>query len=325
MGAKVSALSGSVIADEIINFAKQKNVTLIIAGLSHRSRIEEIFKGTVLNELVRKSGSINVLIVGNDGYKKIPYERHISVGKIDYRPYLLSLLGILLTIGISLFLSFWLEPVGIGMLLLIPAIASGVIWGIKVGLFSSLIAVAAFDYFFIPPYLTFRVSDVKYFPIFVVFIAVSLVISFLAKLVRWQAASARHRERFLSSLYSFNREIMMADTLEDILIRAVKYISEAFESNVVILLSDENDSLEMRTELDKNLLLDQKEKAVADWVYKNAQHAGRGTSTLSSSRWYYMPLNIKDKIIGVIGLSPIQQDIKYSPEQNRLFNLFPTL
>ena len=77
LGAKVTALSGNVIADEIINFAREKNVTLIVAGLSHRSRIEEIFKGSVLNDLTKKSGQINVLIVGNDTSNKPSYEKHL--------------------------------------------------------------------------------------------------------------------------------------------------------------------------------------------------------------------------------------------------------
>ncbi len=54
LGANVVFLSGNVIADEIIRFAKQKNITLILAGLSHRSRIEEIFKGSVLKRIGEK-------------------------------------------------------------------------------------------------------------------------------------------------------------------------------------------------------------------------------------------------------------------------------
>lgn len=320
LGANVVFLSGNVIADEIIRFARQKNITLILAGLSHRSRFEEIFKGSVLNELARKSGEIHVLIVGNTEQKPFVSQKTLIKTGDNYKPYLLSLFYIVMTIILGWIIKPYIEPVNIGMLLLIPVIVSGILWGTRVGIFASVLSVAAFDFFFIPPYMTFRITDLKYIPSFIVFIAVSVITSVLAKLIRWQAESSRNRERFISALYNFSKEIMQAKTLEDILERAVNYISDAFESDIVILIPDNEGKLGVKAEKtdNKSSIFEEKDLAVANWVYKNAQPAGKGTKTLSSEKWFYLPLKTKENTLGVISL----RFESLTPEQNHLLESF---
>lgn len=326
LGAKVFALSGIVIAHEILSFAKQKNITLIIAGFSRRSKFEEIFKGSILGHLIKNSGKTNILIVHGENNEKDSKQKATPPTKTDYKPYLLSGLSIAVTVILGIFLSFWTNSPAIsGMLLLIPAIASSIIWNNKVGLFASLLAMVSLDFFFVPPLYTFKITDSKYLPIFIVFIIVSFVVSSLTKLVKWQSESSRRRERFLSSLYSFNREMMMSETYSDMLNRAAKYISEAFESEVVILLPDESENLEIKTETDKNSTLNENEKAAATWVYKNCIPAGKNTRTLSSLPWYFLPLNIKDKTLGVIAVAPTDKNNRLSSEQNRLLESFANL
>ena len=66
LGARVVQLKGVAVADEILAFARSRNVTLIVAGSSRRSHAEQILKGSIINELVKKSGSISVLITGEE-------------------------------------------------------------------------------------------------------------------------------------------------------------------------------------------------------------------------------------------------------------------
>lgn len=323
LGAKVVSLSGNIIADEILNFAKENNVTLIVAGLSQRSRVEEIFKGSVLNELTKKSGPIDVLIVGNDN-KPTTISKVFKIHKEDYRPYLISFLMVAAIITIGWSIRSWAEPLNTAMFLLLPVIISSILWETRVGLFTAFVAVGLFDLFLIPPYLTFRISDVRYLPSFFVFIIISLILSFLSKGIRWQNETTRHRERFLSALYSFSREIMNAGNLEEILDRASTHISEAFQSDVVILLPDENNQLQVR-EKQGEIVFDEKEKAVAIWVYKNGQIAGKNTQTLASANWHYLPLKTEETTFGVLGFTPSKQEGFLSSEQQRLLESFANI
>lgn len=324
LGAKVASLSGNIIADTIINFAKENNVTLIVAGLSHRSRLEEIFKGSVLNDLTKKSGQTNVLIVGNDNQQKKSFEKYLKIKKEDYRPYLISFLSVMTIVAFGWHARNWFEPINVIMLLLLPVITSSILWETRVGLFTALVAIGAFDFFLIPPYLTFRIGDVRYMPSFIVFIIVSLILSFLAKGIRWQTESTRHRERFLASLYTFSREIMKLSTLNEILDKASTHISEAFQCDVVILLPDKDNQLQV---FEKQGLseFDEKEKAVAIWAYKNGLVAGRNTQTLASAKWHYLPLKTEETTFGVLGFMPNKQEGFLSSEQQRLLESFANI
>lgn len=324
LGAKVATLSGISIADEILQFAKQKNITLIITGLSDRSRFEELFKGSVLDRLVKHSGSINVLVVGRDAQisKPKPPPIQFSLKSVEYKYYLFSFLAVSITALIGWFLGAILSPIDDLILLLLPVIASGILWGSKYSFFAALFAAAIVDFFFVPPKFSFATDDVKYIASFIIFIFVSFSLSGLGKVIRWQAKSARYREKFVSALCSFGQEMMIAENLDDILNRAVKNISEAFEAEVIIMLPDKFGNLEFTTKSREDLFLNETEKAVAIWAYKNGQNAGKSTNTLSSAKWLYIPLKLNENILGVICLLKIDATKFFTPEQKRLLESF---
>lgn len=323
LGAQVITLTGNTIATELVKFAKQKNITLIITGLSQRSRFQEFLRGSVLNQLVKKSGPINVLVVGDNAeYMPRKTARRGNGSQEDSKPYVLGSIGVLATAIIYWLMPKWLSTSNMLMLMLLPTIASGIFWSVKVNVFTSALAIALMDFFFIPPLFTFAVTNKKYLWSFGTFFVVSLAVSSIGRFISWRAENARYREHFISALYNFGREMMVAENLADILSRAVKSISAGFETDVMVLLPDENEQLELVAKNKPDLVFSEVERAVAMWVYKNGQPAGKGSATLSSAKWYYLPLKVKDKTIGVICLIKIDVKKNFTPEQKRLLESF---
>ena len=70
-----------------------------------------------------------------------------------------------------------------------------------------MLSVSAFDFFFVPPYLTFAVSDAEYLVTFAVMLLVALVISTLTVRLQQQAEAARQRERRTAALYAMSRDL----------------------------------------------------------------------------------------------------------------------
>lgn len=321
LGAMVVLLKGTNVADEMLSFARAKNVTLIVVGPSKRNWYERFIKGSVLNRLFHDGSNISVLIAHTEtaGDRE---ETSLTRRPVPLRWYGISFLAVALTTIIGILLRSYLLPLNIAMIFLLPAIASGIFGGMRIALFSSFLSVAAFDFFFLPPYLTFRISDLRFFPAFLVFIIVSLVASYLAKTVRQEAESSLHRERFVYSLYAFTKTIMAGSDREDILNRAVKNIYEAFEYHVAILLADASGKLQAAAKDADEVALSETEKAVAVWTTTNGQPAGRSTRTLSASPWYFLPLKAQDKVIGAIGLRSPDKGKFLTPEQDQLFESF---
>jgi len=324
LGAKVVSLSGNNIADEIIQFAKRKNVNLIITGLSQRPRLQELIRGSILNELVKKASPINLLVVGDDLRAALP-PAQLVIKKFKAKPFFYGFFSVTIVLLFGWFFQKWISPHNLIMLMLLPTIVSGILWGTSVGLVTSVLALGLVDFFFITPTFSFGLSDARYLTDMVLFVLIVLGVSWVGRMIRWRAESARYRERFIYALYNFGREILGADSFNDILNRAVRSVVEAFDSDIVILLPGASGALELTAKSRVDLELNEMEKAVATWVYKNGRHAGKGTNTLSSAKWYYVPLKIRDNILGVICLMKLEVDKTFSPEQKRLLESFASM
>jgi two-component system sensor histidine kinase KdpD len=174
-----------------------------VIGHSERSRIEAWVRGSVVNEIIRKGSPIQVLVLegGENGIN----DKHVQkIDRHDYldiksylRPFTVSLLSIVITSVICLFLRPFLEAINIPMIFIIPIVLSGLISGRKGGIFASVMAVAFFDFFFVPPFFTFSVADIRFIPTFIVLFIVGIITSFLADTVKKQVQNTRQREDLL--------------------------------------------------------------------------------------------------------------------------------
>jgi len=63
LGAEVRQVSGKDVVDEIVRFARERQVTQIVMGASRPSRWEEITRGSIINRLMRRTQSLDILIV----------------------------------------------------------------------------------------------------------------------------------------------------------------------------------------------------------------------------------------------------------------------
>ena len=72
---------------------------------------------------------------------------------------------------------------------------------------TSLLSVAAFDFFCVPPYLTFRVTDYQYLITFSAMLIMALVISTPTARIRNHAAEVTAREARNETLYRLSRRL----------------------------------------------------------------------------------------------------------------------
>ncbi|HML05623.1 MAG TPA: DUF4118 domain-containing protein [Methanobacterium sp.] len=326
LGGKVFRLTGIEIANEIVSFAKSKNISLIVLGHSERSRIEEWVRGSVVNEIIRKGSPIQVLVVegGHGGPKEDNIQkisRQINLDLSTYgRPFAVSLVSIVLTLFICLLIRPFVEAINIPMIFIIPIVLSGIIAGRKGGILASIMAVAFFDFFFVPPYYTFTIEDIRFVPTFAVLFIVGIITSFLADTVKKQAEYTRQREEFIAALYDFSKDLLISHNINDFVDRSTSYIQELFDYDVIMLLPDNNKNLKNVSHAGDNVEFSENDLGVSNWVFVNRKPAGYGTDTLSSSKWYYLPLNAHGTSLGVLAVSPIKGEM--TNEQKHLIESF---
>jgi len=329
LGGKVFRLTGIDIAEEIVSFAKSKNISLIVIGHSERSRIEAWIRGSVVNEIIRKGSPIQVLVVeGREGHDNedqiqiVDKQNYLDL-KTYWKPLVVSFLSIVVTSIICFFLRPFLEAINIPMIFIIPIVFSGLIAGRKGGILASVMAVAFFDFFFVPPYFTFSVADLRFIPTFTVLFIVGIITSFLGDTVKKQVENTRQREEFISSLYDFSRDLLVSQNLDDFLKRITSYIGDLFNNDVVIVLPGDDDNLIIVSRKGDNIQFDDSDLGVANWVFEHDKSAGYGTDTISSSKWYYLPLNAHGVKLGVLAVAPYKSDI--TNEQKHLLEAYTSI
>ena len=87
------------------------------------------------------------------------------------------------------------------------------------------------------------VFDVRYFMSFAIFLLVALMTGTLSDRLRRHITYAKQREARTAALYALSREISATNELEKVLELVVRKVSESVESQVVILLPNEENKL----------------------------------------------------------------------------------
>lgn len=210
------------------------------------------------------------------------------------------------------------------MLFLGAVVIAALNWGRGPAIWASLLSVVAFDFLFVTPYLTFAVSDTQYVLTFLALLGVGLVMSTLAARAREQAESAQQREAETAELYDLSRDLAATPELAGILRTLVKHVENTFGREAAILLpsSQPQGSLTVHA-ASPGLELEPNELAVADWVYRHGQPAGRGTNTLPAAKLRYLPLITARGVVGVFGIHGSAAPEQYlTPKQRRLMEAF---
>jgi two-component system sensor histidine kinase KdpD len=321
LGATTATVFGIYVASTVIEYARKHNVTRIIIGKTLRPRWQEFVFGSVVDQLIHSSGTIDVHVISSEEktlQKPIPMEPLLPASLPQ--DYVASLvLVVFITITGWLIKSF-ISPANLVMLYLLAVVIIAFRRGLKPAIFTAVIGVIAFDFFFIPPHLTFRVSDTEYLITFAGMIIVGALISLLVARAREHANAAQIREKETGTLYALSQDLAVAVEVNSIVAAVAKHISGIFQWESVFLLPEGNE-LVMR-EASPGLRLDADDIAVATWAYQHGTIAGYDTDTLHGSRLRYIPLQSTQGVIGILGVKPAEPDGVITHEQDRILMAF---
>ena len=329
LGAETITLSGEHISEEILACARDKNVTRLIIGKPERPRWREILFGSVVDEVIRNSGTIDIYVIRGEAEDESasPVERP-PAPQIDWHKLAAAFAIIAAFTGIAFALFRFVRPPpevanpNLAMLYLLGVLIVAMRFGRGAAIFASVLSVAAFDYFFIEPRFSFAVEDFRYLPTFAVMLLVAVVISTLTNRIKRQAESSRERERRTSALLGLSRDLAAMRGTDKLLVATLRHVAEVFDSQVALFLPDSRGKLVLREVHGQDYKPDEREQGVAQWAFDHDQPAGMGTSTLPGSAALYLPLVASRGTAGALGVSPKEPSRLADPEQMRLLEAF---
>ncbi|MBL0312325.1 MAG: sensor histidine kinase KdpD [Holophagaceae bacterium] len=322
LGAETVVLQGGqALAEDILNLARSRNVTKLVVGKPTRSRWLELLAGSLVDELVRGSGDIDVYVItGDSGGDVVKPSLHPRAHS-PFHHYLWAASAVAISTGLSQLVFRLVNLEDVVMVYMLGIVAVAVRFGRGPSLTASLLSVLAFDFFFVPPYLTFTVSDFRHLGTFGVMLSVGLVIGNLTAQIRQQAVLARTREERTQALYRLSRELARGADSAPLVASAIRNLASQFHSQVVVLLPDEDGRLKP-SEAEPAYPIHDQELGVARWVFEHGEPAGLGTDTLPGAKAMYLPMLGASGSVGVLGIQPEGSATWMEPGQKHLLEAF---
>src|SRR5271165_5546570 len=131
------------IADDVISYAHAHNVTQIIIGKSTRPRWFEMLHGSVVHDLVRRSGNISVHVIAGDAIAGDPIpKKSVRAAERDEtfnpRPYVAALVAVALALGFGELIEAWVGVGNVDLVFLTTIVAIAVRFGLLPSLLASV-------------------------------------------------------------------------------------------------------------------------------------------------------------------------------------------
>src|SRR5437870_6887562 len=239
LGASTITIPGRNIAEEALAYATANNITQIAIGKSSRSRWFEMVHGSVVHELVRKTGEISVHVISADDSESVPpksVQTHPGIEPFRVEPYLGSAAAVAIALGIGLLLKQFINVQSISLVFLTAVLASAIAWGLWPSLFTAIAGVLAYNFFFIPPLYTFAIGDPENVLALFFFLIVAVIVSNLTARTRTQVVTARLRAKTTAELYAFSRKVAGIGALDDLLWATAYQIMSMLNVRTVLLM-----------------------------------------------------------------------------------------
>lgn len=349
LGAETATLAGEDAAVTLAGYARLRNVSKLVAGASSRSggswwrrwwrrpfgeRLAEKAEDVDLT-LVRASATDNDRLAGRDPREGTAAARAASAwraaiadGAAHRSPPRAYAAALVICACITVLASQLIDRIALAnlvMLYLLGVIFTATRLGRGPGVLLSFASVAAYDFFFVPPRLSFSVSDTQYLLTFVGMLLTSLVISHLTSSLRREASVAQRREQRTGAMYAMARELAAALATEQIVAIGSRHVNEVFGARVAMLLPDSVDKVQQKIEdPDPQIMIEagSLDIDVAQWVYDQQKPAGRGTDTLPAAAALYLPLKAPMRTRGVLAVVTRDARELLVPEQQRMLDAF---
>ena len=315
LGAEVLVTHDEDVAAALVRVALQNKATQIVVGKSRHPRwLESAVGGNLLGRLLRIREPLDIYVV--------PAERAEKGGRLDRLDSALGLpasanisksLGVLAAVTV---LGWFLAPhtgyLAIGMVYLTAVIALSLRVGRWPVLVAGVVSALAWDFIFIPPLFTFVIQKFEDGLLFGMYFVAALITGQLTARIRAQERHERLREERATALLHLTQALGTARTLDDGVFAALRQVDELFGARTALLLAGEGDRA-LAPHFAGSFTVDDRELAVADWVWRNRKPAGRFTDTLPSAHALQLPLVREGKALGVLAVKiPPEADLTLS-------------
>ncbi len=304
LGGQIIHTTDAAVARGILRVAREQNATQLVVGKPlSTSWLDWLRGGSLLDQLIRLSGNIDVHAVRAEG-EAGPFQRPEwpRFDSFSFQGWGLAVGVVAGVTGLNGLLQHQLGYQSLALVYLFSVVALAMFVGRWPTLLAATLTALLWDFLFVPPVFTFRISETTDLMLFLTYFAVALAMGHLAARLRAEQTAERRREERATALYLLTRELANATDFTDLLAIIIREVGKTFRAEVAINLPDEAGTGGLTRYFASSWAMSEKEEGVADWAFRRQQPAGRSTDTLPSAEGLHLPLLVTDRIGGVLSL-----------------------
>ncbi|MEO5337296.1 MAG: sensor histidine kinase KdpD [Magnetospirillum sp. WYHS-4] len=318
LGGETAVLQGDDVPAAILDYARERNATQIVVGRTKKRRWR--LGKSVTDRLIERAGEFNVLVVGGEEESRprsAPVRPRVKPSIREGLGYLVALAGTVAATGAGFLIDLWLPVANISVAYLMAVLVVAMTVGLRPAVLVSVASFLAFNFFFTEPRYSFAITDTQNILTVVFFLIAAVAVSNMASRLRAQMEAARENAKRTTNLYDFGRRIGAAATLDDVLWAVVHHVASTLRGRSLVLLPGAH-GLAIAAGYPPEDQIDEKSVGAAGWAWTHGQPAGRGSATLPTAEWLFLPMKSVSGPVGVLGVRMPEGAETPTPEQTRL-------
>jgi len=145
--------------------------------------------------------------------------------------------GLAVLVAVGRFID--LNSTAMALMMLLAVLFASAYWGLRFALALSIVATAAFNFFFLPPLYTFTIADPQNWFALIAFLVTALVAGNLSERARREAEAAKQRRREVERLYALSQQLLTSENVASLLNMLPRIVTETFSvSGCALLVND---------------------------------------------------------------------------------------
>ncbi len=133
------------------------------------------------------------------------------------------------------------NPTTVAMSFTVGILLVSAYWGFRVSIYTSVAAALCFNYFFLPPFLTFTVSDRQNWVALAAFLTTGIIASNLSDRAQTENRISNRRRREAERLYEFSQQLLVAPNVVELVAAIPGKLMNVFAlRNVALFLQSRN-------------------------------------------------------------------------------------
>jgi len=322
LGADTYLLYSNQIAATILQAAYDYGASNILLGKSAKKSLwQRLSSDHIADQLLEKQHPFEITFVQPLKAKNNQSKTRIDNSTSDWltqgfgfnpREITESILIVLLGFLVALVSDHFIGYSELALIFVVTVLIVAMRTRMLITIMSVLICFLLYNYFFIEPRFTFRISAERGVMTIIMFIVSALLVGRLANQLRAQVLSLRAANSMSLQLQELERKLSTCVDVEQVLNISKQHLESSLNANVWLRVSGQS--------VGDTSILNEKDQIAADWTQKNAKPCGRFTNTLTNSEWWFNPVNlVADFGVVAIRFNRNLQSIHF--EQQRLAEL----